>query len=94
MSWYQWQQDDLILHLRIQPKASKDRFIGPYGEHEYKVAITAPPTDGQANSRLLKFLSKTFGLPRTRIALVSGETSRSKCLILKSPRRLPIPIEK
>jgi uncharacterized protein len=94
MSWYQWQQNDLILHLRIQPKASKDRFVGPYGENEYKVAITAPPVDGQANARLLKFIAKAFDLPRSRISLVSGETSRSKCLKLKSPRHLPIPIEK
>lgn len=94
MSWYQWQQSDLILHLRIQPKASTDRFIGPYGENEYKVAITAPPVDGQANARLLKFIAKAFDLPRSRISLVSGERSRSKCLKLKSPRHLPIPIEK
>ncbi|MES9832173.1 MAG: DUF167 family protein [Candidatus Thiodiazotropha sp. LLP2] len=94
MSWYQWQEDDLILHLRVQPKASKDRFVGPYGENEFKVAIMAPPVDGQANARLLKFISKAFGLPRTNIALLNGESSRSKCLKLKSPKRLPIPIEK
>ena len=94
MSWYQWRDEDLILHLRVQPKASKDRFVGPYGENEYKVAIMAPPVDGKANARLMKFIAKAFGLPRADIALLSGETSRSKCLKLKSPKRLPIPIEK
>ncbi|MCG7899372.1 MAG: DUF167 family protein [Candidatus Thiodiazotropha lotti] len=94
MSWYQWQQDDLILRLRIQPKASRDRFIGPYGDNQYKVSITAPPVDGQANDRLLKFIAKTFDLPRSRIELLSGESSRSKCLKLKSPGCLPIEIEK
>ncbi|MEW8404019.1 MAG: DUF167 family protein [Candidatus Thiodiazotropha taylori] len=94
MSWYQWQQDDLILRLRIQPKASRDRFIGPYGDNQYKVSITAPPVDGQANERLLNFIAKAFDLPRSRIELLSGESSRSKCLKLKSPGRLPIAIEK
>ncbi|MEJ2620265.1 MAG: DUF167 family protein [Candidatus Thiodiazotropha sp.] len=94
MSWYQWQQNDLILHLRIQPKASRDRFVGPYGDDQYKVSISAPPVDGKANQRLLKFLAKTFALPRSRIELLSGEGSRSKCLKLKSPGRLPIEIEK
>jgi uncharacterized protein (TIGR00251 family) len=94
MSWYQWQQNDLILYLRIQPKASRDRFVGPYADDQYKVAISAPPVDGEANQRLLKFLAKTFSLPRSRIELLSGESSRSKCLKLKSPGRLPIEIEK
>ncbi|MEW8500452.1 MAG: DUF167 domain-containing protein, partial [Candidatus Thiodiazotropha taylori] len=50
--------------------------------------------DGQANERLLKFIAKAFDLPRSRIELLSGESSRSKCLKLKSPGRLPIAIEK
>ncbi|MCG8489172.1 MAG: DUF167 family protein [Chromatiales bacterium] len=94
MSWYQWQQNDLILRLRIQPKASKEQFIGPYGDNQYKVSISAPPVDGKANDRLLKFIAKAFDLPRSRIELLSGANSRSKCLKLKSPGRLPIGIEK
>ncbi|MEJ2610532.1 MAG: DUF167 family protein [Candidatus Thiodiazotropha sp.] len=94
MSWYRWEEDDLILNLRIQPKASKDCFVGPYGDNEYKISLTAPPVDGKANARLLKFISNAFGLPRSRISLLSGESSRSKRLRLKSPKRLPIPIEK
>ncbi|MCU7905211.1 MAG: DUF167 family protein [Candidatus Thiodiazotropha sp. (ex Epidulcina cf. delphinae)] len=92
MSWHRWEQDDLILHLRIQPKASRDRFVGPYGEDEYKVTITAPPVDGKANAGLIKFIAKSFRLPRSRVLLISGDASRSKCLRLKSPRHLPIPM--
>jgi uncharacterized protein (TIGR00251 family) len=94
MSWYHWEQDDLVLHLRVQPKAAKDRFVGPFGDHEYKITLTAPPVNGRANEHLIKFLSVSFGLPRSRIALLSGKTSRSKCLKLKSPTRTPIPLEK
>ena len=90
MSWYRWEGEELILRLRVQPKASKDDFAGPYGEDEYKVTLTAPPVDGKANSHLLKFIAKAFGLPRSRIILESGAHSRSKCLRLKSPNRLPI----
>ena len=90
MSWHRWEGDDLILHLRVQPKASKDALVGPYGENEYKVCLTAPPVDGKANSHLIKFIAKQFGLPRGDISLRSGEHSRSKCLRLKSPKLLPI----
>lgn len=93
MSWYRWDGNDLILNLRIQPKASRDAFVGPYGEDEYKVAITAPPVDGKANSHLLKFIAKRFGLAASQVDLVSGKSSRSKRLRLKSPRNLPIELE-
>jgi len=93
MSWHRWEGEDLILRLRVQPKASRDAFVGPYGEDEYKVALTAPPIEGKANEQLLKFVAKAFGLPRSRVLLESGDHSRSKCLRLKSPSRLPIPLE-
>jgi len=93
LSWYRWEGDDLILRLRVQPKASRNAFMGPYGEQEYKVSLTAPPVQGKANEHLLKFMAKAFGLPRSRILLESGDHSRSKCLRLKSPTQLPIPLK-
>lgn len=90
MSWHRWEGDELILRLRVQPKASKDAFAGPYGDDEYKVTLTAAPVDGKANAHLLKFVAKAFGLPRSRVTLESGAHSRSKCLRLKSPKQLPI----
>jgi len=90
VTWFQWDGPDLVLRLRLQPKASRDAFVGPYGEHEYKVAITAPPVDGKANTHLIRFLAKQFELPASRIVIEAGETSRSKRLRLKSPKRLPI----
>mgnify|MGYP002150838198 CR=1 FL=1 len=39
--------DELWLDLFIQPKASRDQIQGVHGD-ELKVAITAPPVDGQA----------------------------------------------
>ncbi len=92
MSWYRWEGQDLILRLRVQPKASRDAFSGPYDNDHYKVTLTAPPVDGKANSHLLKFIAKAFGLSRSQVILESGAHSRSKCLRLKSPTRLPIPV--
>lgn len=52
-------EDGLVLRLYIQPKASRDSIVGLHGD-EVKIAITAPPVDGQANSHLTKFLGKQF----------------------------------
>ncbi|MCP0785114.1 DUF167 family protein, partial [Salmonella enterica subsp. enterica serovar Give] len=41
-----------------------DSIVGLHGD-EVKVAITAPPVDGQANSHLTKFLGKQFRVAKS-----------------------------
>jgi uncharacterized protein (TIGR00251 family) len=92
-SWYCWEGDDLLLSLRIQPRAGRDGFIAPHGD-SYKVRITAPPVDGKANAHLLRFLAKAFGVSRGAVTLVTGESSRNKGVRIHAPCKLPIPAER
>jgi uncharacterized protein len=91
--WYRWDGDDLILSLRVQPRSRRDEFIEPHGDH-YKVRITAPPVEGKANDHLLRFLAKSFGVKRAQISMQTGQTSRNKLFRIKSPDKLPIPIDR
>lgn len=86
--WYVWQDGDLILSCRLQPKASSDEFVGDLGE-ELKIRITAPPVDGKANAHLLKFLAKAFGVSKSRIQIEQGELGRSKRIRIQTPTRFP-----
>ncbi len=86
--WYQWQGDDLLLVVRLQPRASRDEIVGPHGD-TLKIRITAPPVEGQANAHLIRFLADAFGVARGAVVLVSGETARGKRLRIHAPRRLP-----
>jgi len=43
-----------------------------------KIALTAPPVDGKANEALIAFFTDALRLPRARIAIVAGITSRAK----------------
>ena len=43
-----------------------------------RVRVSAPPVDGAANEALLRLLAKRFGVPRSALRIVSGETSRMK----------------
>jgi hypothetical protein len=45
-----------------------------------KIALTAPPVDGKANEALIAFLAEALRLPRARIAIIAGLTSRAKTL--------------
>jgi uncharacterized protein (TIGR00251 family) len=89
--WYRWQDDDLVLNLRVQPRAGCDELGEPVGP-EIRVRITAPPADGQANEHLCRFLARLFRVPRSRVELVSGKRSRIKRVRVRTPRRLPAPL--
>lgn len=87
-SWYQWDGEDLLLSVHVQPKASRDRIDGTYGER-LKIRITAPPVDGRANEHLLRFLAGEFGVPRRQAVLLTGDTGRAKRIRIERPARLP-----
>ena len=89
--WYRWDGADLILAVRAQPRASKDEFAGPQGD-ALKVRITAPPVEGKANAHLCRFLAEAFGVARSQVELISGDTARAKRFRIRAPRVLPLGI--
>jgi uncharacterized protein (TIGR00251 family) len=91
-TWYRWEGDDLLVSLRVQPRAKRDELGEPVGD-QLKVRITAPPVDGRANTHLCRFLARTFGVPPTRVEIVAGEQARAKRLRIRGPSRLPAPIQ-
>lgn len=88
MSAVRWEGEQLLLALLIQPKASRDQFQGLHGD-ELKLAITAPPVDGQANAHLIKFLAKQFKVAKGQVSLLKGELGRHKLLAIDAPRQIP-----
>jgi uncharacterized protein (TIGR00251 family) len=87
-SWYRWQDGDLLLSLRIQPRAMADEFVGPEGDH-FKVRIAATPAEGKANDHLRRFLARAFGVPQSSVELLAGGRARLKRLRIRAPRKLP-----
>ncbi|MBS1797194.1 MAG: YggU family protein [Acidobacteria bacterium] len=67
----------IFFGVRVVPRASKSEIVG---EHDgaLKIRIASPPVDGAANAELVKLLAKTFGVPKSDVEIVSGQTSKSK----------------
>lgn len=80
------------LRIFLQPKASRDQIVGLH-DNELKIAITAPPVDGQANAHLLKYLSKLFKVPKSHILLEKGELQRHKQVFIPTPKQIPPEIQ-
>lgn len=79
--------DGYTLRVWAKPRASKSRIVGvrvdPSGRAALEVALASPPVDGAANSELLSFLAKKLGVPRSRLLLETGATSRDKVVSVK-----------
>ncbi|MDC7683289.1 DUF167 domain-containing protein [Asticcacaulis sp. BYS171W] len=70
------------LVIRLTPKAASDRIDGwdvdAQGRAFLKVRVTAPPIEGRANAALIDYLAKRLKVPKSRLTLMTGDTSRLK----------------
>lgn len=67
------------IEIKVHPRAKRTTFAGRLGE-AYKLHLAAPPVDGKANDECIRFLAELAGVPRSRVRIVRGETSRNKVI--------------
>ncbi len=72
--------DDLLLRVRVQPKASRVQLLVESGA--VKVTVTAPPADGLANKMVCETVADKAGLAKSRVKIHSGDKSRDKVLLI------------
>ena len=70
-----------LISLRVQPKSSSLRISEQGGR--FKAHLTAAPERGKANAQLLEYLSDIFGVPKSAVSLLSGETGRTKTVAVE-----------
>ena len=61
----------------VTPRASREK-VGPLVGDRLKIAVTAPPVEGEANAAVVAALARALGVPRASVAIVRGEGSRRK----------------
>ncbi|WP_175580978.1 MULTISPECIES: DUF167 domain-containing protein [Marivivens] len=64
------------ISVRVTPKASRNRIT--VEDDAIRVYVTVVPEDGKANAAVQKLLAKALGVPKSRLELVRGQTSRDK----------------
>lgn len=88
VSWFDWRGPDLVLELRVQPRSSRDEFVGVLNDR-LVLRIVAPPVDGKANAHVARMLARAFGVPKSSIELLGGVRGRNKRFLVKAPRKFP-----
>jgi len=71
-----------LLPVRVTPGASRDALLGWQGD-VLRLSVAAPAQRGKANEAALRLLAAALGLPRERLRIVRGHTSRQKVIAIQ-----------
>ena len=73
------------IKVKTTPRSRVVRLDNPEPDGVWQARVQAPPVDGKANEAVVRLLAERFDVPKSRIALVSGETSRLKTFEIPDP---------
>ena len=63
--------------VKVHPRAKRTAIAGRFGD-AYKLDLAAPPVDGKANEECIRFFAELARVPRARVKILTGLTSRMK----------------
>jgi uncharacterized protein (TIGR00251 family) len=63
--------------VKVHPRARRTALAGRFGD-AYKLDLAAPPVDGKANEECTRFFADLAQVPRARVKILTGLTSRMK----------------
>jgi uncharacterized protein (TIGR00251 family) len=81
-SFLQTRSDGVLLHVIIQPRASRNEITGVQ-QQALKIRLTAPPVEGAANKECLKFLADALDISPSQLQLTSGHKARRKTILIR-----------
>lgn len=67
----------IIFAVRVIPRSSRSEIVGEYNG-ALKVKLNSPPVDGEANKELITLLAKAFGVSKSEVEIIGGQTSKLK----------------
>ena len=69
--------DGIAFDVLVSPRASRAR-LGPVHGDRVKIAVTAPPVEGEANAAVIELVAKALGVARGAVTITAGLQSRRK----------------
>lgn len=67
----------IILEVKVAPSSGKNKWIIDKGG-KLKCYLKNPPERGLANDELISLIAKALRLPKLKIDIISGQSSRNK----------------
>ena len=71
-----------VLSVVVVPRAARSS-IEQLADGAIQIRVAAPPVDGAANAALLRFLAGVLDVPRSRLEIIGGASSRRKRITVR-----------
>jgi uncharacterized protein len=79
---YSKARDGIIIEVKVDPRSSRNEIVGAV-DKTIRIKLTAPPVGGAANALLIELLAEKFGIRKSDIIIMKGESSRHKLIKLR-----------
>lgn len=67
------------IYVKVIPRSSQNS-VEKISEGDYKVKLTAPPIDGEANQMLIKILADYFDVSKNYVKIIGGKSVKTKII--------------
>jgi uncharacterized protein (TIGR00251 family) len=67
----------------VKPKARKPEIVKISPEN-YRIAVREPAQNGQANEAVINLLAEHLGIPKSKLKIVRGVSSRHKLIEIRT----------
>ena len=67
--------------IKVKPNSAHQK-ITEEADGSLTITLKSPPVDGKANAELIKLLANKFAVPKSRITIKLGLSSRQKLVII------------
>jgi len=66
------------IQVKVKPNSKTEELVRE--EDSFIVKVKEPPREGRANQAVIKLLAEHFGVPQSRVRILSGFRSRNKVI--------------
>ena len=71
------------MKISVSVKAgAKENRVEDLGAGNYRIRVKVLPIEGRANEEVIRLVAEHFSVPRSRVTLKAGKTSKLKILVI------------
>lgn len=75
---------DVMLSLKVVPKASRTEWAGEMADGTRKLRVAAVPENGKANEAIRRFLADEYHVTLNQVEMVAGHTGTRKTVRVRA----------
>lgn len=68
----------MTVRVKVIPRSASSGVVGTLADGTLRVKVAAVPEGGRANQELCRVLAEHYGVPKSSVRVVSGQTSPLK----------------